>query len=253
MHRLDLQTNSGKADSETFNKIDDNTTEITGLIKNKRFPERLSKDHIKTLPVRAFDGKIHLITEKKDVSHAIKTLRNYPILGFDTETRPVFRKGVQHDVSLLQLATSKEAFLFRLNHLGFPNELVSLLEDSAILKVGVAVLDDVRGLQKLNNFKADGFIELADIAGNLGIVTCGLRNLAAIFLGVRVIKKAQLTNWERPVINSKQSLYAATDAWICLKMYLFLERENLLPENRIWQMPGSLNGSSSDITNKNKS
>ena len=253
MHRQDLQTNSDTVDSEKFNKIDDNTTEITGLIKNKHFPERLSKEHIKTLPVRAFDGKIHLITEIKDVSYAIKTLRKYAVLGFDTETRPVFRKGVQHNVSLLQLSSSKEAFLFRLNHLGFPNELVAILEDPDILKVGVAILDDVRGLQKLSNFEADGFIELADIAGDLGVVTCGLRNLAAIFLGVRITKKAQLTNWERPVINSKQSLYAATDAWICLQMYLFLERKNLLSKNRIWQMPGSLNESSSGITNNNKS
>ena len=181
MHRRDLQTNSDTAESEILNKIDENTLEIPGLIKNKRFPERLGKEHVKTLPVRAFDGKIHLITEIKDVIDAIKTLRKYPVLGFDTETRPTFRKGVQHNVSLLQLSTSKEAFLFRLNHLGFPNELVALLEDSTILKVGVAVLDDVRGLQKLSNFKADGFIELADIAGNLGIVTCGLKNLAAIF------------------------------------------------------------------------
>jgi len=251
MHRQDLQSNSDNTDSDTFNKIDDNTLEIPGLIKNKRFPERLGKEHIKTLPVRAFDGKIHLITEIKDVRDAINTLRKYPVLGFDTETRPVFSKGVQHNVSLLQLSSSKEAFLFRLNHLGFPNELVALLEDSTILKVGVAILDDVRGLQKLSNFKADGFIELAEIAGDLGIVTCGLRNLAAIFLGVRITKKEQLTNWERPLINSKQSLYAATDAWICLEMYLFLERENLLPENRIWQMPGSLSESSSGI-NKNK-
>ena len=253
MHRQDLQTNSGTTDSETINKIDDNTLDILGLIKNKRFPERLGKEHIKTLPVRAFDGKIHLITEINDVSDAIKTLRMYPVLGFDTETRPVFRKGVQHNVALLQLSTPKEAFLFRLNHLGFTNELVALLEDSTILKVGVAILDDVRGLQKLSNFKADGFIELADIAGDLGIVTCGLRNLAAIFLGVRITKKAQLTNWERAVINLKQSLYAATDAWICLEMYIFLERENLLPKNRILQMPGSLNESSSGSTNYNKS
>ena len=253
MHRRDLQTNSDTAESEILNKIDENTLEIPGLIKNKRFPERLGKEHVKTLPVRAFDGKIHLITEIKDVRDAIKTLRKYPVLGFDTETRPTFRKGVQHNVSLLQLSTSKEAFLFRLNHLGFPNELVALLEDSTILKVGVAVLDDVRGLQKLSNFKADGFIELSDIAGGLGIVTCGLRNLAAIFLGVRITKKAQLTNWERPLINSKQILYAATDAWICLEMYLFLEREKLLPENRIWQMPGSVSESSSSITNNNKS
>ncbi|MDC0229829.1 3'-5' exonuclease domain-containing protein 2, partial [Deltaproteobacteria bacterium] len=152
MHRQDLQTNSGTTDSETINTMDDNTIEIPGLIKNKRFPERLSKEHIKTLPVCAFDGKIHLITEIKEVSNAIKTLRKYPILGFDTETRPVFRKGVKHNVSLLQLSTPKEAFLFRLNHLGFPNELVALVEDSTILKVGLAILDDVRGLQKLSNF-----------------------------------------------------------------------------------------------------
>ena len=251
MHRQDLQTNSDTSDSEKLKKTDANTTEYPGLIKNKRFPERLGKEHIKTLPVRSFDGKIHLITEIKDVKDAIKNLRKYTILGFDTETRPVFRKGVHHNVSLLQLSTPEEAFLFRLNHLGFPNEVVALLEDSSILKVGVAILDDVRGLQKLSNFKADGFVELADIAGDLGIVTCGLRNLAAIFLGVRIIKKAQLTNWERPVINSKQSLYAATDAWICLEMYLFLERENLLPENRIWQMPRSLNESSSGSPKNN--
>ncbi len=252
MHRQDLQTNSDTAGSETFNEIDANNASTQGLIKNKRFPERLTKEHIKTLPISSFEGKIHLITDINDVSDAIKTLRNHPVLGFDTETRPVFRKGVQHDVSLLQLSTSKEAFLFRLNHLGFPNELVEILEDSSILKVGIAILDDVRGLQKLSNFKPGGFIELADIASDLGIVTCGLRNLAAIFLGVRITKKAQLTNWERPVINSKQSLYAATDAWICLKMYIFLERENLLPVKRIWQMPRSLNESSSRVTNNYK-
>ena len=226
MHRQDLQTNSDTEVSEKFNKIDENNKKTPGLKNNKRFPERLGKGHIETLPIRAFDGKINLITEMKDVSDAIKTLRKCPVLGFDTETRPVFKKGVQHNVSLLQLSTSKEAFLFRLNYLGLPNELVALLEDSAILKVGVAILDDVRGLQKLNNFKADGFIDLADIASDLGIVTRGLRNLAAIFLGVRITKKAQLTNWERPLINSKQSLYAATDAWICLEMYFFLKREN---------------------------
>ena len=245
MHRQDLQSNSDASDSEKLKNNDTKNKEIPCLIKNKRFPERLAKEHMKTLPVCAFDGQIHLIVDKKDVNDAIKILRKYTVLGFDTETRPVFKKGVQHNVSLLQLSTPKEAFLFRLNHLGFPNKLVGLLEDSSILKVGVAILDDVRGLQKLRNFQPRRFFELAEIASDLAIVTCGLRNLAAIFLGVRISKKAQLTNWERTVINSKQSLYAATDAWICLEMYLFLERENLIPLNKTWQVPRSLNASSS--------
>ena len=112
MHRQDLQTNSETAASGPSKKIDDHKAAIPVLIKNKRFPERLDKELIKTLPVRAFDGQIHLVTEIKDVSDAIKILRKYTVLGFDTETRPVFRKGVKHKISLLQLSTQNEAFLF---------------------------------------------------------------------------------------------------------------------------------------------
>ena len=137
----------------------------------------------------------------------------------------------------MQLSTREAAFLFRLNYLGLPEELVSLLADPDIKKVGVAILDDIRALQKLRKFNAEGFVELSNIGSDLGIVTCGLRNLAAIFFGVRISKKEQLTNWERPDLNSSQCLYAATDAWICLKMFKFLEQEKVLPEKIVWKMP----------------
>ena len=237
MHRQDLQTNSDSTEKESFNQANINSGEIINSEIDQRFPERLSKEHINTLPILAFDGKIQLITESKDVSKAIKILRQSSVLGFDTETRPTFKKGEQHSVSLLQLSTCDEVFLFRLNYLGLPEELVSLLADPDILKVGVAILDDIRALRKLRKFDAEGLIELSNIGSDLGIVTCGLRNLAAILLGVRITKKEQLTNWERPDLNSSQCLYAATDAWICLKMFSFLKSEKVLPENIIWKMP----------------
>lgn len=236
MHRQDLQTNSENDERESFNQSGENIT-AEGSETNKRFPERLSKEHIKTLPILSFKGKIHLIAESKDVSEAIKILRQESVLGFDTETRPTFKKGDQYSVSLLQLSTRDEAFLFRLNYLRLPGELASLLADPDILKVGVAILDDIRALRKLRKFDAEGFVELSNIGSDLGIVTCGLRNLAAIFFGVRITKKEQLTNWERPDLNSSQCLYAATDAWICLKMFSFLESEKVLPEKIIWKMP----------------
>ena len=236
MHRRDLQTNSDPDESESFNQTSINITE-EGSEKNKRFPERPNKEDIKNYPILSFKGKIHLISDKKDLKEALIILRRESVLGFDTETRPSFKKGENYSVSLLQLSTSEEAFLFRLNYLGLPDELVSLLADQDILKVGVAILDDVRALRKLKEFDAEGFVELANIGSDLGIVTCGLRNMAAIFFGVRISKKAQLTNWERPDFNSGQALYAATDAWICLEMYHFLESENLLPEKIIWNMP----------------
>jgi len=164
-------------------------------------------------------------------------LRKASVLGFDTETRPTFKKGDQYSVSLLQLSTRDDAFLFRLNYFGLPEELASLLADPEISKVGVAILDDIRALRKLRKFEAQGFVELSNIGSELGIITCGLRNLAAIFFGVRISKKEQLTNWERPDLNSSQCLYAATDAWICLKMFSFLENEKVLPENIVWKMP----------------
>ena len=237
MHRQDLQTNSDSTETESFDTSNLNTGEIINSEIDQRFPERLSKEHIKTLPILAFDGKIHLITESEDVSEAVKILQQSSILGFDTETRPTFKKGDQHSVSLLQLSTRDEAFLFRLNYFGFPEELVSLLADPDILKVGVAILDDIRALRKLRKFNAQGFVELSNIGSELGIVTCGLRNLAAIFFGVRISKKEQLTNWERPDLNPSQCLYAATDAWICLKMFRFLKSEKVLPEKIIWKMP----------------
>ena len=237
MPRQDLQTNSDSTEKEAFNQVNLNSGEIIDSEAAPRFPERLSKEHISTLPILAFDGNIHLITESKDVSEAIKILRQSSVLGFDTETRPTFKKGEQHSVSLLQLSTREEAFLFRLNYLGFPEELVSLLADPDILKVGVAILDDIRALRKLRKFVAGGFVELSNIGSELGIVTCGLRNLAAIFFGVRISKKEQLTNWERPDLNSSQCLYAATDAWICLKMFRFLKKEKVLPEKIVWKMP----------------
>ena len=250
MQRQDLQTNSETDERESFNQSRGNIAK-EGSEKNKRFPERLNKEHIKNFPIMSFKGKMHLIKEKKDLKEALKILRRESVLGFDTETRPSFKKGENYSVSLLQLSTSDEAFLFRLNHLGLPDDLVSLLADPDILKVGVAILDDVRALLKLKKFDAEGFVELAKIASELGIVTCGLRNLAAIFFGVRISKKAQLTNWERPEFNSGQALYAATDAWICLEMYRFLESEKLLPEKIIWNMPDPLQSRRSNES-KNK-
>lgn len=236
MHIEDSQTNSESTDKDPSKQSKENFGKLANE-KDQLFPKRLTKEYIGTLPIISFEGKIHIIKESKDVVKAVKILRRERVIGFDTETRPNFKKGKQNKVSLLQLSTQSDAFLFRLNYLGLPKELLSLLTDSNIFKVGVAILDDIRALQKLRKFNTEGFVELSNIGNQLGIVTCGLQNLAAIFFGVRITKKEQLTNWERSELNQKQCLYAATDAWICLEMYSFLEDKKLLPEKIIWKMP----------------
>ena len=204
MDKQDLQTKSSSGCLELFKYSSGNPEDVVFSKKDRRFPERLTKDYVRSLPIISFKGEIHLIEKRNDLEKAIKNLSREKVLGFDTETRPNFKKGQKNDVSLIQLSTSKDAYLIRLNYLGLTSELVSLLTDKNILKVGVAILDDIRALQRLCRFDPEGFIELSNIGNHLGIVTCGLQNLAAIFFGVRITKKERLTNWDRQEFNASQ-------------------------------------------------
>ena len=183
------------------------------------FKKEITKDEINELPIRKSSGKMHVITDENDCLLAIKELKKNKILGFDTETRPSFKKGEKHDVCLLQLSTKDDAYLFRLNKYALSNELKELLADKDIIKSGVAVRDDIKGLRKLNDFEPGGFVELADLAKKLEIKQLGLRSLSAMILGVRISKQFKLTNWEQPNLNNDQLCYAATDAWIGLLLY----------------------------------
>lgn len=188
------------------------------------FPKRITKEEVSELPLVSYSGRIELIANLESLKACLPALQSEDLLGFDTETRPSFRKGVMHPISLLQLATSDTVYLIRLNQLGFPPELQELLSASQPQKVGVAIRDDIRGLQQLADFEPGGFIELGQLARQLGIVTCGLRNLAGIFLQVRISKKAQLSNWEQEALTESQESYAATDAWISREIYCYLKQ-----------------------------
>lgn len=183
----------------------------------------ISKDEINELALLVFSGEIEVICNETECDRAIEFLLHQPLLGFDTECRPSFRKGEVHDIALLQLATLDRAFLFRLNLFKPTSKLIDLLSTDQVKKIGVAVADDIKGLQRLSNFEPQGFVEIADMAKQLKIKQLGLRSLAAIMLGKRVSKSAQLSNWEAKTLSEGQLSYAATDAWAGLKLYHSLE------------------------------
>jgi ribonuclease D len=140
-------------------------------------------------------------------------------LGFDTESKPSFKKGNTNHVSLLQLATSSNAYLFRLNKTGLPETLIKVLSNPKILKVGIAIRDDIRHLMALHQFKPDGFLELQAFVKQFGIENSGLSKLTGIILNFRISKSQQLSNWENEVLTQAQQLYAATDAWAAYEIY----------------------------------
>lgn len=179
----------------------------------------ISKEDIKELPLKQFDGPVTVVEDPEKVRNVVEKLRRKKVIGFDTETKPSFKKGVSHKVALLQLSTEDEAFLFRLNLTGFNSHLTDLLADTGILKVGVGIRDDLRGLKELSTFTPGGFIELQDAAPDYGIDVLSLKNLAGLLLGIRVSKRQRLSNWEAEHLTDGQILYAATDAWVALEIY----------------------------------
>ena len=179
----------------------------------------IDKEELAVLPLIQFEGKITLVESKEDYLEAIGYLSKQKMLGFDTETKPAFKKGVVYEVALLQLASKDRAFLFRLNKIGFPNGLKNILENPDIEKIGVAIRDDIKALQKLNNFKPGGFVELQERVKDYGIQDFSLKKLSAIVLGYRISKAQRVTNWEALELSDAQQIYAATDAWISHRIY----------------------------------
>jgi ribonuclease D len=186
------------------------------------FASHIEHDELNTLPLRSFTGAIHVINNPDEAAEAVRRLSLADVVGFDTETKPTFKKGKLNPVSLLQLATRHEAFLFRMNRLGHFSGLAELLIRETPLKIGAAIHEDIRALKAIYPQQTNGFIDLQDIVKNYGIENIGVKKMAAIVLGFRISKSQQLSNWEADTLTEAQMVYAATDAWVSLEIYLKL-------------------------------
>lgn len=193
--------------------------------------ESISTEELGKLEYASFPGRIHVIDSVgAEFNRAIAYLRSQKIIGFDTETRPCFGPNQpRYGVSLLQLSGPEKAYLFRVKDMGMHRRLCNLLADKRIIKVGAAIHDDIRGLQKLRDFQADGFVDLQKIVADYGIRDKSVKKMTAIILGFRISKTQQLSNWEAETLSEPQCKYAATDAWVCREMYLKLMRSEKNP------------------------
>lgn len=181
---------------------------------------KISKEEVETMPIVEFGGRIIVVADEKLAEKAVDFLLDQPILGLDTETKPVFRKGGgAHKVALLQVATHKICFLFRLNLIDLCAPVKRLLEDEIVPKVGVSLHDDIASLSKRAAFTPGNFIDMQIRAREIGITDVSLQKLYAIFFGQKISKRQRLSNWEAPELSEKQKIYAATDAWTCINLY----------------------------------
>ena len=200
--------------------------------------ETITPELLDKLEYASFPGKIFVIDSVgAEFNRAIAYLRSQKVIGFDTETRPCFGPNQpRYGVALLQLSGPEKAYLFRIKNLGMHRRLCNLLADKRIIKVGAAIHDDIRGLQKLREFEPAAFVDLQKVVWEYGIKDKSVKKMTAIILGFRISKTQQLSNWEADTLSESQCKYAATDAWVCREMYLKLmksEKNPLIVEEKL--------------------
>lgn len=188
-------------------------------IEMKTIYNKFDKNVINALPLVDFPGKITVVLNESEADRAVDYLLSCEMLGVDTETRPAFRRGQNHKVALLQVATKDQCFLFRLNHIGLPDSLVRLLSNKMVPMIGLSWHDDLLSLHRRREFEPGWFIDIQDIIGNIGVQDKSLQKLYANLFGEKISKRQRLTNWEADVLTDKQKEYAAIDAWACIKLY----------------------------------
>lgn len=189
------------------------------------FKKEITVDEINNLELKKYSGKVLVIDSKKLIKNSCEEIKKNNIIGIDTETKPSFEKGIKNRVSLIQIATVKNVYLFRINKIEFPDELLDIFSDITIIKVGIAIHDDVRDLKRIKNFKDRSFIDLNNLAKDYGFISIGAKKLSALILGIRISKKQQLSNWETDRLSTKQIDYAATDAWICREIFIKIKEQ----------------------------
>lgn len=194
-------------------------------MNNNKYHENITIEELKGYELSWFKGEIIVVDDLKKFSEVFPRLKNSKILGFDTETKPSFKKGRKNKVSLIQLSNGELACLFRINKTGMPQELAELLSNPEVTKVGVAIHDDIKIISNIKKFSPSGFIDLQSYVRDFGIQSSGLKKLAAIILGFRISKRQQVTDWEAVQLTEAQQLYAATDAWVCFEIYEKLANE----------------------------
>lgn len=192
----------------------------------------ISNEAVSALPTARYPGGIDAVTlvdTPEKAADAVAALSGCRYLGFDTETKPSFKKGQTNKVALLQLSSGPHCYLFRLNRAGVFDAVRPLLEDPSVIKVGLSVHDDFNALRRRGDIEPAGFLDLQDYCRTFHIEDISLQKIFAIVFGERISKSQRLTNWEADRLNESQQIYAAMDAWACLELYMYIRGGNFDP------------------------
>lgn len=197
---------------------------------------KITKEQLSELPQVEYPGTMSVVDTADEAVRAMEEIRRHKVVGFDTETKPSFRKGQLNKVSLIQISTGSHCYLFRLNKIGFMPLLQEFMEDEALTKVGLSLKDDFMVLNRLAPFSPAGFVDLQTTVRSYDIADMSLQKVYAILFGARISKSQRITNWEAPELTVPQQIYASIDAWACLRIWHHLRDGRFNPSESAYRV-----------------
>ena len=102
---------------------------------------------------------MRLIESPERLAHEAEAIRRERVLGFDTETRPAFRKGESYPTALVQLAGEAVVWIFPLQRVDCSLASDGNLRTARLVKAGIGVADDLRQMKKLFAFEEANVVD----------------------------------------------------------------------------------------------
>lgn len=188
-----------------------------------------SKEEIALLP--PFDGvnldRITVVSTAEEIENAYQVLSQARAVGFDTESRPTFRKDQESEgPHVVQFATAERAYLFQLHLAETHQPVAALLGSKDVTKVGFGLSFDRKMLAQKLGAQLHSVLDLDVVFKRMGYRgQVGVKTAVAIALKRRFTKskKISTTNWAAKQLSDAQIRYAANDAYAAICVQLALE------------------------------
>lgn len=167
-------------------------------------------------------GRIARVASAEAAAQARAQIRNHAWLGFDTESKPTFRKDERSTgPHTLQLASAEQAWVIQLIDPACRALAAELLADASLHKVGFGLDGDRTQIRAQLAIEPQGVLDLDTVFRRQGYrQSIGVKTAVAIVFGQCFTKsrKQSTTNWAAPVLSEGQLRYAANDAWAAFRV-----------------------------------
>ncbi|WP_417225483.1 3'-5' exonuclease [Amphritea sp.] len=159
---------------------------------------------------------------------ALQDLLSSPFVGFDTESKPVFRKDQpSKGPHVVQLCTASTGYIFQLHDQAAYPVICQVLQAKQVVKVGFGLQSDRSHIRRKFGVEITAILDLDAVYRKLGYRRqLGVKAAIAVQFGQKFnkSKRVSTSNWALPTLSDAQLLYAANDAYAALKILQGLQQ-----------------------------